>query len=297
MSRILIMTRGLPGSGKSAWAEEHRVKLESQGLKVFVSNKDEIRKALGASGWVWSHEAEKDVLKVQNEQIRSAYDGGINVTIVADCNFGKHKERLQGLAVLCNADFEIKDFTSVPLATCIDRDQQRAPAYRVGTKVITDMYNQYIAGVDAKPYVPNHRNPRAIICDIDGTIALHKDRSPYDLSKVGQDALNEPIADIVRAYAGYKGYTIIYLSGREDSCRQATEDWLAKMHLPTDPPHILLMRKAKDHRKDWIVKQELFDTYVRDNYWVKFVLDDRNQVVKMWRKLGLTCLQVADGDF
>ena len=27
------------------------------------------------------------------------------------------------------------------------------------------------------------------------------------------------------------------------------------------------------------------------------VLDDRNQVVKMWRENGLTCLQVAEGDF
>lgn len=27
------------------------------------------------------------------------------------------------------------------------------------------------------------------------------------------------------------------------------------------------------------------------------VLDDRNKVVKMWRELGLTCLQMAEGDF
>ena len=32
-------------------------------------------------------------------------------------------------------------------------------------------------------------------------------------------------------------------------------------------------------------------------YSASIVLDDRKQVVDMWRSLGLTCLQVADGDF
>lgn len=51
------------------------------------------------------------------------------------------------------------------------------------------------------------------------------------------------------------------------------------------------------NRKDVVIKRELFDRYIRDNYQVLFVLDDRNQVVDMWRELGLKCLQVAPGDF
>lgn len=54
----------------------------------------------------------------------------------------------------------------------------------------------------------------------------------------------------------------------------------------------LFMREA-----DYIVKAELFDKYVRHNYNVIGVLDDRTQVVNMWRSMGLTCLQVAPGDF
>ena len=57
------------------------------------------------------------------------------------------------------------------------------------------------------------------------------------------------------------------------------------------------MRKTGDNRKDCVVKREIFDAEIKDKYYIKFILDDRNQVVDMWRKMGLTCLQVADGDF
>lgn len=57
------------------------------------------------------------------------------------------------------------------------------------------------------------------------------------------------------------------------------------------------MRPEGDKRKDSIVKAELFDKHIKDNYAVDFVLDDRNQVVKMWRDMGLKCLQVAPGEF
>jgi adenylate cyclase class IV len=57
------------------------------------------------------------------------------------------------------------------------------------------------------------------------------------------------------------------------------------------------MRKTGDNRPDNIVKKEIFDSNIKNNYYIEFVLDDRNKVVKMWRELGLTCLQVADGNF
>jgi hypothetical protein len=63
--------------------------------------------------------------------------------------------------------------------------------------------------------------------------------------------------------------------------------WI-KLHLP---------RKSGDNRKDSVVKEEIFNEHIKPNFIVEFVLDDRNQVVEMWRKLGLTCLQVADGNF
>jgi predicted kinase len=297
MDKLLIITVGLPGSGKSTWAEVEKIKLEAQGVKVFISNKDELRKAMAATGWTWSPEAEKDVIKAQNQQIKGAYAQGAAVVIVADTNFGKHKDRLRGLAVHCDAEFQIKDFTDVPLQTCIERDANRPEPLRVGAQVITDMHNKYLSDPGLKPYVPDNSKNPAIICDLDGTLALHNGkRSPYDYKQVGEDDLNDPIARIVSVFAR-TGYTILYVSGREDLCRPQTEAWLAHHKLPVDTPQMLMMRKTGDHRKDYIVKQEIFDTYIRNNYNVRFVLDDRDQVVKMWRDMGLCCLQVNYGAF
>jgi hypothetical protein len=57
------------------------------------------------------------------------------------------------------------------------------------------------------------------------------------------------------------------------------------------------MRVAGDHRKDSIVKQEIFENHIDGMFDVQFVLDDRDQVVTMWRSLGLQCFQVAEGNF
>lgn len=57
------------------------------------------------------------------------------------------------------------------------------------------------------------------------------------------------------------------------------------------------MRPAGDSRKDAIVKREIFDQEIRDRWRVIGVFDDRQQVVRMWRALGLTVFQVAEGDF
>lgn len=59
----------------------------------------------------------------------------------------------------------------------------------------------------------------------------------------------------------------------------------------------LLMRPDGDDRPDWQVKTELFDAHVRDRYDMKLSLDDRDQVVGLWRHMGITCLQVAPGAF
>ena len=125
-------------------------------------------------------------------------------------------------------------------------------------------------------------------------------RSPFEWKRVGEDRVDETIAEIVMKLSevrqprgGFK-YDVIVMSGRDESCRKDTEDWLIKHNIPYDH---LFMRPEGDMRKDNIVKHELFNEHVRDNFDVRFVLDDRQQVVDMWREMGITCLQVAPGDF
>jgi len=136
----------------------------------------------------------------------------------------------------------------------------------------------------------------AIIVDIDGTVAIRNpeiNREFYDYSKVDTDLPNEDVIRVIRSL-WESGHKILYVSGRDEVCFNKTQRWL----LENCPPGVkLLMRKAGDKRKDTIVKRELYDKHIKFDYEVVGVFDDRNSVVEMWRELGLTCFQVAEGDF
>ena len=90
-----------------------------------------------------------------------------------------------------------------------------------------------------------------------------------------------------------QGFNIVIFSGRSAVTKDTTLDWLYQHDVPFDK---LMMRPKKLHfTKDSDLKQMWLDTIGVDN--VAMVFDDRQQVVDMWRKNGLTCLQVADGNF
>ena len=137
--------------------------------------------------------------------------------------------------------------------------------------------------------------PKCIISDLDGTLALLNGRDPYDASTCENDLLNAPIADILKTYNNLLGGPeIIFLSGREDKYREPTQNFLSKHGFLS---HRLFMRPTDDFRKDSIIKKEILERDILPKYDVLFVLDDRDQVVDMWRDSGLTCLQVNYGNF
>ena len=133
---------------------------------------------------------------------------------------------------------------------------------------------------------------KAIVVDIDGTIALKGDRSPYDWDSVDKDTINKTIVDLVNLLGSH--YIVILVSGRDASCKEKTIDWLEKNDIDYD---LLFMREEGNNEKDVLIKQRIYNKLIKDNYKVQFVLDDRNQTVAGWREIGLTCLQVAEGDF
>lgn len=277
----LIMTKGLPASGKTTWAKQQTAK------RV---NKDDLRAMI--DNGKWSKENEKLIILARDRLIALFVESGYDV-IVDDTNLHpKHEQNLRLLADREGAEFDIKDFTDVPLETCLERDRKR-PNY-VGEKVIKDMYNQFlkpkqdVAQYERSPFLRD-----AILCDIDGTLAHMNGRSPYDWSRVTEDLVDDIVANTLSLEAS-TGTPIVLMSGRDGICRQDTIKWLVKHDIPYDE---LWMRAPGDTRKDAIIKRELFDQYVRGRYNVKYVLDDRNQVVEMWRSMGLKVLQVEEGDF
>jgi RNA repair pathway DNA polymerase beta family len=147
-------------------------------------------------------------------------------------------------------------------------------------------------------YVPFPGMPKAVIVDIDGTVAIRgawrQDvRSPYDMTRVGEDYPNIPVIEAVRE-AQAQGILVIFVSARKEAARRITEIWL-NVHF--GPYEALHMRADGDNRADVIVKKEIFDTYIRPYYHVLRAYDDRDQTVAGWRQLGLPCFQVAPGSF
>lgn len=136
---------------------------------------------------------------------------------------------------------------------------------------------------------------KAIIVDIDGTVADRNGRHIHDYASVRNDMPHEVIIDLIAAYGGARPETkILFVTGRPKSCYSDTADWLYDNFLVFDK---LIMRETGDYRKDYIVKKELYEAFIKDQYDVQFVLEDRQQVVDMWRAEGLRVLQVAEGKF
>jgi hypothetical protein len=137
------------------------------------------------------------------------------------------------------------------------------------------------------------QKPKTIIVDIDGTLAKMNGRGPFEWARVGEDLCKEQIKDIVNIYYD-NDYTVIIFSGRDGICRPQTEQWLKDHNIHYNA---LYMRPAGNNEKDSIVKERMYRQYIEPYLDVQFILVDRDQVVKMWRDLGLTCLQVDYGNF
>lgn len=136
---------------------------------------------------------------------------------------------------------------------------------------------------------------KIILCDIDGTIALRGDRAPHDHDSSMEDGVNWAVVRVCDALRN-AGYPVILLSGRDEKYRDVTEYWL-RAHCIMGYRRALYLRPAGDNRADEIVKREMYEQHIKPHYEVMAVLDDRSKVVAMWRELGLTCLQVAEGNF
>lgn len=146
----------------------------------------------------------------------------------------------------------------------------------------------------AVPYVPPLGAPEVVLVDIDGTVALNAGRSPFDMTRVLEDQPHRAVITAIRAMH-LSGRGVIFCSGRDESARVDTEAWLSQ-HVQV--PYLALhMRRVGDNRRDSVVKQEFFNEHIRERYDVLGVFDDRQQVVDMWRAMGLTVFQVADGNF
>ena len=292
----LLITRGLPASGKTTFAR----KLQPYVVRV---NRDDLRIMLHGRR-LFTQWAEGQVTAVQRTMVESLLRARASV-IVDDTNLRSRTVREWAeTAARHRASFEVHDFTDVPLDECLRRDAGRPAQEQVGEAAIRRLHERHLAGRGlplpvpvARPrrvtYEPDLTLPPALLVDIDGTVAVMGERSPYDWSRVGEDTPNQAVVDAVRAMHA-AGNAIVFCTGRDESSRGETQAWL-DLFIGV-PYEGLFMRPDGDSRRDAVVKREILERQIRRRWRIVGVFDDRQHVVRMWRSLGLTVFQVAEGD-
>jgi FMN phosphatase YigB (HAD superfamily) len=145
---------------------------------------------------------------------------------------------------------------------------------------------------------------QTVIFDIDGTLAdirhrrgfLEGERPDWNLfnAAMGDDTPNVPVVTLYKSLWETGQYDMVLASGRNERHRRVTEQWLIWNEIPFER---ILLRTDKDSRADHIIKQEILDMLLAEGRQIAFTVDDRQQVVDMWRRNGITCLQCDVGDF
>ena len=156
------------------------------------------------------------------------------------------------------------------------------------------------------------------ICDIDGTIADIEHRRHFVTTKpknwpafnkaMVNDGVVTPVLTVVQSLIS-SGNRVVFMSGRDSSCREMTTNWLADKCGIRVAPHSdlswsdmlnnifpLYMRAEKDYRRDDIIKTELLEKVRADGYDPQFVIDDRPQVVRRWKSQGMFVFDVYQGE-
>ncbi|ARW58199.1 polynucleotide kinase [Serratia phage X20] len=296
----IILTQGAPGSGKTTWANEY----VSKNPGFYILSRDDFREKLFGldyrNQYKYTKSKEKAVSKSQfaSAEALLSIEGSKGV-IIADTNLNPTTIKAwQELATKLNAKIDFERF-DVPWTELLKRNQ-----YRGDKAVPIDVLRSFYAKMSVPmTYVatdyPSGR-PQAVIFDLDGTLADNEHRSPYDLDKLSEDTPREMVVLLLKLLQK-QGFKILTVSGRESGNKDeplkhmnATTDWLVENKIHTDKH---FQRKQGDSRKDDVVKEEIFWNDIVEDYDVVLAVDDRAQVVEMWRRIGIECWQVNHGDF
>jgi len=175
-------------------------------------------------------------------------------------------------------------------------------------------------------------NKPTVIFDIDGTLAdiehrrhfvegKKKDFDSFNAAMVN-DTPNAPIVDLLHMCLAGWDSQVIFCTGRMEQYREVTRNFLLDKcevegylslvdesdrweckyrRMVEDALDVILIMRPDErrHDPDHQIKQEMLDEILKivDKKNITFAVDDRQRVVDMWRSNGLTCLQVAEGNF
>lgn len=297
------LTVGLPASGKSTWARG----LAQEHNNIVIINNDTIRERIYTRDGHrnWSGAVESEVKKLRESAIRSA--ASLNQDVIVD-NTHMNPHTLQSTIEFCKSmgfGVIVKDFRDVSVDECIRRDALRSGTAQVGEAVIRRMAKNFKnqSRRELPSWTPaDHSGLNAIVVDIDGTVAEMSNRSPYDETRVDEDRPRLHVVTTVKALMEYvPNITLIFLSGRSEGARAATQTWLNTVCGFDKYPYLLWMRAQGDRRRDDEVKLDLFREHIENRYSIMAVFDDRAQVIRgTWKTLNLPvfrCGVIDEDDF
>lgn len=288
MSKV-ILTVAPPGGGKSTLAQKYV-------LQDFVQiERDQLRMEMFGV-WYGRRVDEGAVTKQHTKRLIEAIRDGRDV-IISDTNINPiTRNNLIKLAESLGADCELVFPDShLLLDGYLTRNKKRIDQTKVvPDHVVEQMYVSYREQFPLPAPMHSATKQDAFIFDIDGTVAdMEGIRGPFDWGKVDRDKPHTDVIDLLKILQA-SGKKLIAVSGRDSICRKKTEAWLLNNGLDY---FSLFMRPEGSQVKDSAVKHDLYHKYIAPHFNIHGVFDDRDQVVRTWRAMGLRCYQVAPGNF
>ena len=297
MKKLFILS-GPPCSGKSTWSNEYKQTIDPD---VVIANRDTIRYELGNGKYVQNRE--DDVTKIEAERVENGMMEDKTV-ILDDTNLNpKYIQPWYDLAEKYGYEVEEKEFY-VPYAEAMKRSKARKESggLYIPKEVMQRFYKRYYKERFEKEmsdyrlstmvqYDPEL--PDCIICDLDGTLAMHTGRTPFEWDRLGEDEIDHRLKRVIEA-CYCNNIRPIFVTSRPDNVREETKRWLDNK---TWCDYILIMRDANDFSHGQDCKKQLYEKHIKGKYNVIAVFEDSNKCVEMWRNEGLLTLQVQNGDY
>ena len=293
---------GVSGSGKSTYAKKE---FNKDVDNVLIVNRDSIRNLLFGYSDENIHEyykrsdlnsLEKKVTAFEDTMIYEGIEMGKHIIVDATHLYINYLKRFS----YWNTPTYVTIFNTEDIKTCFERDEKRTR--KVGRDVISNQYKKFKKLINSeeflnlkfdKEYLGNSvKNKHVIVFDIDGTLSEKGGRNPFNEKDVLQDEVHSSIVHMLQMYFN-SGNEVIVCTGRTEGCRKDTEQWF-RINVEFVPK--MYMRNVGDVRPDWQVKTEMWNEICKDRY-ISLLVDDRNQVVRRARMLGLKVAQVEYGNF
>lgn len=297
MNKIIVL-QGCPCSGKTTWAKEYLANDEN--LTVYV-NRDSIRMEL--NNGKYSMDKEDAVTVVEERSVKTAILSGQDAIIDATNLNPKTIKKWENLAKELGCDIEFKMFY-ITYEEAMKRSKKRRDegGLFINKKVMLNFYQKYFPErlkdeLTDKRVIrePELNLPSVVICDLDATLALHQGREPFEWDLLKTDKIDPRLRLLLNHFMGL--YKVVFITGRPESARLATTEWLQDPQNKLHDNWVLYMRKNNDFSHGDDYKEKVYREKIEGKYNVLCVFEDSNKCVTRWRELGLLTCQVENSDY